>query len=728
MKLFLLSLLLAIVTLELQAQQKELDLRSAVLGQWSKFYPTNINNLNWLKDSDAYCYITDDGKQLVKKNLTNEISMLLCDLKTLNAAAGLNLNRFPSVRWESSQSFSFMHSNSRFYMSFQAAKKNPRSLIQIKDAKDLVLVQQLRYPKGQNTDVSEASLQVAYTQNNNLYIQNKSANSVAVTEHKDANITAGQAIARYEFGISKGTFWSPDGQYLAFYEKDETDVADYPLLDITTTPGSLKSIKYPMAGQKSEYAKVGVYDCNKSSLVYLNVKGPKDQYLTNVGWGPDSKYLYVVVVNRDQNHIWLQKYEAVSGKFVATLFEEKHQRYVEPEHPVWFLPNNKNEFLWWSERDGFMHLYRYNVKGQLLGQVTKGNWVCLDILGLDASSKNILVTGTDASGLNTSLYTAPIQGNAPSKRIIKEDGIHQFQLSPSGQYVIDNYSDTKQPRVVRIVDTKGTALLDLHKAKNPLDAYNISSPEIISLKAADGTVLQSRMIKPANFDPSKKYPVLVYVYGGPHAQMVKNSWLANASLWMYYAANQGYLVYTLDNRGSANRGFEFESIIHRNLSKVEMEDQLVGVEYLKSLPYVDADRMAVHGWSYGGFMTSSLMLKYPDVFKVGVAGGPVTDWNYYEIMYGERYMDHPEQNPDGYNITQLKNYVDQLKGDLLLIHGTVDDVVLMQHNYDLVKAFVESGKMVDFFPYPMHKHNVRGKDRVHLMQKVLSYIDDKLSK
>ncbi len=727
MKFVSLSFLLFIGVFTAKAQLEELDLEASVMGQWRQFYPSEINQLMWIKGMDAYSKVSEDNTRLIKTRAKAPVEEVICTLTELNSVTGLKLKRFPRIKWESAISFSFMHQNTRYSIQLAPKQLKRKGLISSNNEKELQLKAKREYPKANNIDFHPVSGHLAYTKSNNLFVQTKSGETVSVTASKDPNIVSGQAIARYEFGISKGTFWSPDGQHLAFYQKDETNVADYPLLDITTTPGTLKSIKYPMAGQKSEQSKVGVFHASTGAVVYLKVTGPKDQYLTNVGWGPAGQYVYVVVVNRAQNHIWLQQYEAQTGNFIATLLEEKHPKYVEPEHPVWFLPNNKNEFLWWSERDGFMHLYRYNTKGELLGQVTKGNWLCLDILGLDASQKKIVVKGTDPSGLNTTLYTADLTANQAPKRIVKEDGVHSFSMSSSGNYLIDSYSDIAQAKVIRTLDLNGNLLQALHKAANPLEGYAVSSPEILSLKAEDGTDLHARMIKPYDFDPTKKYPVLVYVYGGPHAQMVKNNWLAGASLWMYHAANKGYIVFTLDNRGSSNRGFEFENCIHRNLSTLEMKDQMVGVDYLKKLPYVDSEKMAVHGWSYGGFMTSSLMLKYPDVFKVGVAGGPVTDWSYYEIMYGERYMDTPKENPEGYRNTQLKNYVDQLKGDLLLIHGTVDDVVLMQHNYSLIKAFVEAGKLVDFFPYPMHQHNVRGKDRVHLINKVLSYIDEKLN-
>ncbi len=480
-----------------------------------------------------------------------------------------------------------------------------------------------------------------------------------------------------------------------------------------------------MAGQKSQYAQVGIYDVKNDKSIYLKIDGPKDQYLTNLAWGPDEKYVYIAIVNRDQNHMWLNKYDAANGNLVKTLFEETHPKYVEPENPVWFLPTIPNEFYWMSERDGFMHVYHYNTDGELLSQITKGKWVVQEILGMDKKGKTLVVRGTDESGLNSLGYVVNLK-KGEIKQISSEHGIHRFQLSDNGENLIDSWSNLKTPSVVDIINLKGRKIENLLTSKNPLAAYKIGTTELLDVKAEDGTILHARMIKPSDFDPSKKYKILVYVYGGPHAQMVSNRWLAGAHLWMHYMAEKGYIVFTLDNRGSANRGFEFENAIHRQVGTLEMEDQLAGVDYLKSLPYVDVNRMAVHGWSYGGFMTVSLMLRHPGTFEVGVAGGPVTDWKYYEAMYGERYMDRPEENPEGYKTASLMNYVKNLKGDLLLIHGTSDPIVVIQHNFVLVKKFVDEGIQVDFFPYPMHPHNVRGKDRVHLMTKVLGYIDEKL--
>jgi dipeptidyl-peptidase-4 len=497
-------------------------------------------------------------------------------------------------------------------------------------------------------------------------------------------------------------------------------VHDYPLLDITKTPGELMSIKYPMAGQASENPRVGIYHIATKQTVFISPKGAKDDYLTNLTFTPDNKYVVIAEVNRDQNHMWLNVYDVKTGAFVKTLLEETSEKWVEPEYPSFFPSEASNNFIWISEKDGYNNLYYYDFNGKLIRQLTANKFVVKDILEAKNGGKLIYFSATGPNGMNTLVYSVDLSGK--QTLVTKTEGTHEFSLTTDGKFFYDAYSNHSTPHKSEIFTSSGKKAKFLIESKEKLADYTVGTSEIKTLTAKDGSVLYSRLIKPSNFDPNKKYPVLVYVYGGPHAQLVTNSWLDGANLWMFWMAEQGYLVFTVDGRGSADRGFAFESQIHRQLGTVEMEDQLTGVNYLKSLPYVDANRLAVHGWSFGGFMTTSLMLRNAGVFQVGVAGGPVTDWKYYEIMYGERYMDRPEQNQKGYEQASLLTHAGNLKGDLLLIHGTVDDVVVMQHNEALVKKFVELGIQMDFFPYPMHKHNVMGKDRVHLMEKILTYV------
>jgi dipeptidyl-peptidase-4 len=686
-------------------QLKELTLENSVLGYYQGLYPESLRNLQWVEHTSNYCFVTEKGLE-IKSSKNNKLIQII----TLDELVSqkIELKYFPYIESINDKELRFTHGEAIYLYDY--------------DNKSLNL---LSFKEGAaNQEFNSKSNAVAYTFENNLLINYKGKNK-NVTSNNDENIVSGQAIHRFEFGISKGTFWSPSGNSLAFSQKDETNVADYPLLDNSTTPGKLKSIKYPMAGQKSEHGKVGVYNLEKEEVTYLKTGEPLDHFLTNTTWGPEEKYIYLAEVNRDQNHMWLNQYDATTGEKIKTLFEEKNDKWVEPEHGLYFLPNNPNEFLWLSERGGFMNIYHYNIQGELLNQLTDVKWVIDNILGFDTKGENVIFEGTGEDPRELHAFKVSLK----TKSILKlttSEGVHHVQYNKFTNSIIDSYSNLSTPKKIEIISaTSKHSSTELLSADNPLKEYKYGTTELITLKSKSGEDLYGRIIKPHDFNVDKKYPVLVYVYGGPHAQLVNNNWLGGASLWMHWMAEQGYIIFTVDGRGSKHRGFKFESEIHRQLGTLEIEDQLTGVEYLKGLPYVDSKRMAVHGWSFGGFMTTSLMLRTPGTFTTGVAGGPVIDWKWYEIMYGERYMDQPKQNEEGYKKSSLLNYVKNLEGDLLMIHGTVDDVVVMQHNLSFVQQCVTEGVQLDFFPYPMHPHNVRGKDRVHLMTKVLNYILEK---
>lgn len=684
------------------SQLKELTLEDAVMQQYRGFYPTSLQLFQWIPETDCYSYL-DNYTKLMKGSVKDESAKEVLTIQDLNAKLNAELYWFSGLSWKNQNEF-WVNDGKKFYSYHLKEEKGTMIHELEKDA--------------ENTLFHEETELLAYTVENNVFMRMPGGDPIAITQNEDKNIVSGQAIARSEFGITNGLFWSPNGMSLAFYQKDESKVADYPLLDISVTPGKLKSIKYPMAGQESELARVGIYNRSTKSTVFIEARNGKENYLTNLSWTPDNQYIVLAEVNRDQNHMWLDVYDATTGAHVRTLFEEQNEKWVEPEHPAFFPEANSTNFIWISERDGFNNLYYYDFNGQLIRQLTKNTFVAKEILA--AKKGKIYYSATGVNPLQTMVYWVDLKGKGGL--VTKEPGTHSVHISSDGKYLHDRFSSHTVAGNDWILSPNGKVVKKVLESKNKLAEYQIGTAEIGMLTAKDGTPLYTRLIKPSNFDPTKKYPVLVYVYGGPHAQLITDSWLDGASLWMYWMAEQGYLVFTLDNRGSAERGFAFESQIHRRLGTVEMEDQLTGVDYLKSLPYVDADRLAVHGWSFGGFMTTSLLLRHPDVFQVGVAGGPVTDWKFYEIMYGERYMDRPDENEKGYEEASLLTHAGNLKGDLLLIHGTIDDVVVMQHNLALVQRFVDLGIQMDFFPYPMHKHNVSGKDRVHLMRKVLEYV------
>lgn len=685
--------------------QKKITLEDGVLQQNRNFRADKMLGFQWIPNTNKYIYFGDSGRKLMTANTADSKANELVSLSDVNKALGSDFKSFSGMEWKDATTF--ILSDGIKYYEYNTQAKTGKLVSQLPET-------------AENAELDNANQNIAFTEKNNLYILDKNKQKVAVTSESNEAIVSGQFFARNEFGIKKGTFWSPKASFLAFYQKDQTDVADYPLLDITTTPGTLESIKYPMIGQKSERPKVGIYNLTTQKTVFISPKGNSDDYLTNLSWTPDEKFVIIAELNRGQNDMHLNLYDANTGVFVRTLLEEKSNAWVEPEHAAYFPSIKSNNFIWTSEKDGFDNLYYYSIDGKLIKQLTQNKFVAKDIIAVNAAGTEVYFNATGANPTNMLVYKVDLKGK--QTLVTKDEGQHFVAVSTDGNWVFDEYSNHSTPSKSLLYDKNGKASTLLTSA-NKYDGYTIGTSEIKTIKSADGkTDLYTRLIKPSNFDPSKKYPVMVYVYGGPHAQMVTNSYLDGANLWMYWMAEQGYLVFTVDNRGSDNRGVAFESVIHGKLGVNEIDDQMKGVEYLKSLPYVDGNRLALHGWSFGGFMTTSIMLRKPDVFKAAVAGGPVTDWKYYEVMYGERYMDTPAENQKGFDEASTLNYVNNLKGKLLLIHGTSDDVVVMQNNLMLIKKFVDANKQVDFFAYPMHKHNVIGKDRVNLMQKVLDYI------
>ncbi len=691
-----------------QASKKPLDLSTAVLQQYGNLAAEDLSGFTWIVESDNFSHLSKDGATLLLRNSSGETFdsigvKFISDLLELEGAKPLK--RLSVISWLDKNTFIFQHNKS-----FYTFSKNPGKLELLTTVPT----------EGENAEFHPESGRVAFTIGQNVYVVSGSS-PVAVSSHTDSEVVAGVAIHRSEFGITKGLFWSPSGKKLGFYEMDESPVTNYPLADYTQIPAVAKSLKYPMAGQPSHHARVGIYHVESRKVVYLDTEGPKDQYFTNLAFSPDEKVVYLAVINRDQNDMKLNSYNASSGKLIKTLFAETHPRYVEPESPVIFIDGLDDRFLWLSKRDGFNHLYLYKSDGTLIRQLTSGSFDVVDVVGFTPKGREVVVVTTD--GLMDRAVFAVGTASAKKTRLTPNKGYYSASMAVGGNQVLLKQKSANLVNRVYLAKSNGKEGVTLLEASNPLDDYEIGEVEFPVLKGEGGIELQGRVIKPFNFDPAKKYPVIVYLYGGSHLQLVTGTFGGGAPLWMFHAANRGYIVFSVDGRGSSGRGLEFEQSTFRQLGKAEMADQLTGVEYLKSLPYVDADRMAVHGWSFGGFLTTSLMLHHPGVFQVGVAGGPVTDWSMYEVMYTERYMDTPEQNPEGYAQSDLKNYVENLEGKLLLIHGLNDDVVVPQHSFSLIKAFVDAGKQMDFFLYPGHAHNVRGKDRVHLIEKVLGYID-----
>ena len=711
------------------AQKKDLTLQDLIPGgkNYAKFQPEN-KSVIWVGDD---MYLEMEGKDAYTGAKPNHYPEIRVSRTTLNKKLqemGLDtLSRLPkfSVPYKDKSVLAFSHKGHTLHYDLEEGR----------------IVADYTMPKaGENYDFCPANHSFAFTEGQNLKVLLPDGTIKDVTNEDKPGIVCGTSVHQNEFGIRKGTFWSPNGSALAFYRMDESMVTDYPFVNIDKRVATAEPHKYPMAGMKSHHVTVGVYNLASGKTTWLKTGTPKEKYLTNIAWSPDEQTIYIAELNRGQDTMKMVAYSAITGEKKALLFTETDEHYVEPQHPALFVPGHPDQFIWQSERDGYNHLYLYNTKGELLKQLTKGEWVVLSVEGFDEKGENLFYTATKPHPLSSYSYGTPLcmtnwklnlkkgESVCLNHEAIMVNGVHRAEVSPSGRYIVDSYSSWDIPRKIVITDTKRNKVVDtLLEAENPYAGYDMPEVERGQITAADGkTKLNYFLVKPLNMDSTKQYPAIVYVYGGPHAQLVTGSWMGGVSGWDIYMARRGYAIFTVDSRGSANRGHAFETVIHRNLGVNEMADQVKGVEFLKTKSFIDKDRIGVHGWSYGGFMTTNLMCSYPDIFKVGVAGGPVIDWSNYEIMYGERYMDHPKENPEGYKNANLKLKAKNLRGRLLLIHGDIDPVVIWQHSLGFLKACVDANTYPDYFVYPRHEHNVIGKDRPHLHELITRYFDDHL--
>jgi dipeptidyl-peptidase-4 len=709
------------------AQKKQYTMAEATNGIATTLAPKALKQAGWRPGTHEFYYRTPDGRLHMYNAETGDTSLERCCAGSEYGNTG----------------YAWMQKNAGYYIKGDSMIE--RNWLEASSTVTGTKITKL--PKGfANLQIAKANGSYAFTVDNNLYFSDGQNNAKQITFDADKNIINGQAVHRNEFGIDGGIFFSATAKYLAYYRMDQTMVEDYPVIDWSVVPAKNENVKYPMAGRRSHEVTLQVYNTKTGATTAIQTEGPKDQYLTSITWSPDEKYIYIAVLNRDQNHLWLNQYDATTGQKVKTLLQEEDKRYVEPQHPMGFLPGSSTRFIWWSQRDGYMHLWLCDMAKNGMRCLTPGNYVVNDLLGFNAAKKEVLFTSAKEDPREKHGYAVNWETGKVT-RLDNEPGTHNYSASEDGQYLYDVFSSEKfagsfvegdsdamdirpDTRVVAkrciVRSSDGVIRSVLLDAANPLADYQRPEVTEVTLAANDATKLYGKLILPTDFNPKKKYPVIVYLYNGPHVQLIKNGFPGTGNLWYEYLAQHGYIVWTMDGRGSSNRGLKFEQAVFRQLGTVEMNDQLKGVEFLKSLPYVDTARMGVHGWSFGGFMTTSLMLRHPGVFKVAVAGGPVMDWSMYEIMYGERYMDTPEQNPDGYRNNLLLDKVQNLKGKLLVIHGAQDATVVWQHSVNFVKACVDKGVQIDYFMYPGYEHNVRGKDRVHLMQKITDYFDDYL--
>jgi dipeptidyl-peptidase 4 len=580
---------------------------------------------------------------------------------------------------------------------------------------------------------SPDGFRVAFVAKNNLYIYEIENNRVQEVTFDGAknNIINGATdwVYEEEFGFDKAYEWSPDGTKLVYMKFDETEVKEFLMPIYGTLYPTENRFKYPKAGEKNSIVSVFVYDCltNTQKPVELGIN--PDQYIPKITWTNDNQYVLVLKLNRLQNHISLIKVSVngrpQAGLAVTTILEEKSDTYIDASDQIIEVLNNNTHFAWISDKDGFRHIYLYDLEGKEIKQLTNGNWDIDEYLGFDKKTNKIYYTSSEVSSTDRNLYSIDINTNKISI-LTPEKGTHKITFSKDFSLFIDHFSNSNTAANYTLYNNSGKKIREIlnnEDLNKKIKSLNVPQKEFFTIKTTEGIELNAWQIKPHNFDENKKYPVLMFVYGGPGSQTVVNKWQGHGTYWYHYLAQQGYIVVSVDNRGTGAKGRDFKNITYQQLGKYETQDQIFAAKEISKWKYVDAKKIAIQGWSYGGYMSSLCITKGADIFKAAIAVAPVTNWRFYDSIYTERYMRTPQENPDGYDDNSPINHVDKLRGKYLLVHGTADDNVHFQNSAEMVNALIEANKHFDFYMYPNKDHGIHGGiSRYHLYTKMTNFL------
>ena len=566
---------------------------------------------------------------------------------------------------------------------------------------------------------------VLYRSKSNLYLLDLATRNVQqLTNDGTPTLLNGQLDWVYpeELDLGTATWWSPDSKHIAYLQFDVSREFIYPQIDLLGERALSEPERYPQAGTPNAAVRLGQISVDTKETRWMDLGNTSDALLARVAWLPDSSQIAAERFTRVQDKLELLFCDSATGA-VHMVLEERSKTWVNVADNLFFL-KSRPEFLWTSERTGFRHIYRYSIKGELLGQLTSGNWEVSSVSAIDEAQGQLYYMSSEASPLETQLYRLGLNGGEHT-RVSKEEGTHEIHANEDGSYFVDSYSSLRQPNQTVLAKGSGEQVSILRPMdEKVLNEYALQPEQIVEVKAADGTVLYARLIKPANFQPTTKYPAIVYVYGGPGVQSVRNRWYGLS--WEQALASRGYVVWQLDNRGSKGRGLAFESVIYHQLGKIEVADQRLGVEHLLRMGFVDANRIGVTGWSYGGYMTIHALLFAPDLFRVGVAGAPVNDWHNYDTIYTERYMGLPDENQKSYDASSNVKSAEKLKGKLLIVHNMEDDNVLFQNTLQLANALEHADKQFFMQIYPEKTHGVTGPLRKALYQEMTDFFDQQL--
>jgi dipeptidyl-peptidase-4 len=571
---------------------------------------------------------------------------------------------------------------------------------------------------------------LAYVRDNNIYIyyidDKKEIQITKDGKHNEIINGAPDWVYEEEFGFARGFYWSPDGNRLAYMKFDESKVKEWNMTMYGDLYPEQYKFKYPKAGEDNSILTVHVYDLENEKTTTMDVGEETDQYIPRIKWTTDADKLCIMRLNRLQNKLDLLLANANDGNS-QVIYKEENKYYVEVSDNLIFLENNEG-FLWTSEKDGYNHIYQFDMNGNLVKQITKGNWDVVSFKGFDEKNKVIYYIAAEKSPTQRELYSINLDGSG-KKLLSENEGTNDAKFSSTFDYYINYFSSANRPNLITMHTKDGKKIRDLETNEElikKMEAYNFQEKEFFDFKTSQGVELNGWMIKPYNFDKKKKYPVLMYCYGGPGHNTVNDAWEYN-SIWHQYLANLGYIVVSVDNRGTGWRGEEFKKMTYKELGKYETIDQIEGAKYLQTLKFVDPDRIGIQGWSFGGYLSSLALLKGNDVFKMAIAVAPVTNWRYYDNIYTERYMRTPQENSDGYDQNSPINFVKDLKGAYLIIHGGGDDNVHVQNTMEMVLALNNANKEFDMHIYPNKNHGIYGGyTRYHLFKKMTDFVLENL--
>lgn len=718
-----LSLIIFYHSLLSQQRTKELTLDDIFIS--NKFSIKTLRGITWLKNDSAFLYLSTD-------TLTKQTDIWIYYTFTGEKKKFIDLSSLDSLKnIFSIQNFILSEDENQILFTGVLPSRSIKSggnffLLNLKDN----IFKQLTNTEEEQSNIkfSPNGKMVGFVRNNNIFVIDlATGNETQLTFDGNENILNGKFdwVYEEEWSIIDGWRWSPDNNYIAYWQLDQTNVPEYPLTFYSNTYPKIKNMKYPKAGENNSRVRIGIINLNSKKNIWVNLGNDSNYYVPRIFWMPHNNKLAVFKVNRLQNKLEILEANPETGN-TKLLITEESQTWVDVESASYhFLKTGK--LIWTSEKDGYSHIYLTNLNKKVeTKQLTKGLWDVHKIIAIDESSEIIYFSSTETSPLERHLYKIDFSGKR-FKRITQGNGSHNTYLSPNNKFYIDTYSNANTVPQVLLYDINGKLIRVIEENNlSALSEYQLSRKEFFNFKTSDGIVLNGWMMKPINFDPTKKYPVLLYVYGGPGSQSVLDQWDRN-NLWYTLLTQKGYIIVSVDGRGTGARGVDFKKVIYKNLGKWETNDQIESAKYLSNLPYIDKNRIGIWGWSYGGYMACMSILLGNEIFKTAIAVAPVTDWKFYDTIYTERYMQTPQLNPEGYKSSSVLNYADKLKGKLLIIHGTTDDNVHLQNSIALIQEFQKYNKQFDLMFYPEKDHSIAGqKTRLHLYTLITDYIINNL--